>query len=216
MARYICIEGTEGVGKTTQTQKLVDFLRAQGKTVLQTKEPGTQHAPITMELRNFMLNAAYDSQLTKVARELISQTIRSIHMEKVIVPALLDYDFIVQDRGILSGLAYGEACGNDPDLLQTLALIAVPEHFLELGDVYNNVIYLTGDAVKGLAKAKTSKQEFEAGDAIEAKGNSFMEQTARNMDKYSEMFNTTKICVDGKNIDEVFGEILNALDIGDK
>jgi dTMP kinase len=121
MTKYICIEGTEGVGKTTQTQKLVDHLRNLGYSVLQTKEPGTAHSPLTMELRNIMLNAKYEEQLTRTARELISQAIRSIHVEKVIKPAYGKYDFIVQDRGILSGLAYGEACGNDIGWLESLA-----------------------------------------------------------------------------------------------
>src|SRR5271167_1025736 len=120
-ATYICLEGTEGVGKTTQTQKLVDHLRAKGCKVLQTKEPGTAHAPLTMQLRGIMLDKQYDEQLTAPARELISQAIRSIHLEKVVFPALSEYDFIVQDRGILSGLAYGTACGNDEKTINFLA-----------------------------------------------------------------------------------------------
>src|ERR1017187_8360897 len=120
-ARYIVFEGTEGVGKSTQTQKLVDYLRAKGYKVLQTKEPGTSHAPLTMLLRSIMLDKQYDEQLTAPARELISQAIRSIHMDKVVVPALLTHDFIVQDRGVLSGLAYGTACGNELDRIISLS-----------------------------------------------------------------------------------------------
>ena len=121
MAQYIVFEGTEGVGKTTQTQKLVDYLKVQGFSVFHTKEPGTVHSPLTMQLRGIMLDNQYDDQLTQNARELVSQAIRSIHLEKVIRPAMNKYDFIVQDRGILSGLAYGEACGNDIGWLETLA-----------------------------------------------------------------------------------------------
>ena len=82
-ARYIVLEGTEGVGKTTQTVTLVNYLERQGYSCLQTKEPGTVHSPLTMELRNIMLNAKYDEQLTTSSRELISQAIRSIHLEQV-------------------------------------------------------------------------------------------------------------------------------------
>ena len=112
-AKYICLEGTEGVGKTTQTRKLVDTLRARGYAVLETKEPGSPHSPLTMTLRGIMLDNQYDSQMTRPAREFISQAIRSIHLEQVIVPNLYKYDFIIQDRGILSGYAYGTACGNN-------------------------------------------------------------------------------------------------------
>lgn len=212
-ARYICLEGCEGVGKTTQTQKLVDHLRTLGYSVLQTKEPGTSHAPLTMELRNIMLNAKYEEQMTRVARELISQAIRSIHIEKVIKPALDNYDFIIQDRGVLSGLAYGEACGNDIDWLMELAHMATKSVIASPEKLYNNVILLTGNVKAGLDKAISSKQEFEAGDAIEMKGLPFMESVNSNMIKYSNWFNTTTIDVNNKSIDNVFNDIINTLKI---
>lgn len=213
-ARYICFEGVEGVGKTTQTKKLVEYLRTKGHSVLETKEPGSSHSPLTMELRNIMLNAKYDSELTQTARELVSQTIRSIHIEKVIAPALAQYDFIVQDRGILSGLSYGEACGNDFEWLEDLMYEVTPEAVADDPyTLYDDVVYLTGDVRKGLDKAASAKQEFEAGDAIEMKGLSFMEKVNNNMSEYAEMFSTKRVSVDGKSIDEVFADILNALEI---
>lgn len=226
-ARYVCFEGTEGVGKTTQTQKLVDYLRARGYKVLQTKEPGTPLSPLTMELRNIMLNAKYDKEMTVLAREYVSQAIRSIHINNVIAPALEEYDFIVQDRGILSGLAYGQGCGNSLHHMEGLAYdvmehsrIKATNQYDEIHggyrspfNLYDDVIYLTGDAANGLNKAKQTKQEFEAGDAIEAKGASFMQTVAENMDKQSQRFNTHKIPVDGKTIDEVFEGILSALKV---
>jgi dTMP kinase len=214
MAKYICFEGTEGVGKTTQTKKLVQYLVNRGYKVLETKEPGTIHSPLTMQLRKIMLDAQFDHEMTQTAREFVSQAIRSIHLEKVIIPALNDYDFIIQDRGVLSGLAYGEACGNDLDWLLDLAnTVCLPMRINSPADLYDKVVYLTGDVSKGLEKAKSSKQEFEAGDAIEAKGNLFMENVRSNMDRYSGLFNTVRVNVDGKNIEEVFAEIVSALEL---
>lgn len=213
-ATYICFEGTEGVGKTTQTQKLVDHLRAKGYKVLQTKEPGTPLAPLTMLLRGIMLDKQYDDALTAPARELISQAIRSIHFDKVIIPALNEYDFIVQDRGVLSGLAYGTACGNDIDRLTFLAEYVSESARALLNDgIYDSIIYLKGDTSAGLKKAQQAKQEFAAGDAMEARGNSFIKQCSDNMDEFSQAFNTKAISVDGKNIEEVFADILRALNI---
>lgn len=213
-ARYICFEGTEGVGKTTQTQKLADYLRAKGYRVLQTKEPGTPLAPLTMLLRGVMLDKQYDAELTAPARELISQAIRSIHMDKVVVPALLTHDFIIQDRGVLSGLAYGSACGNDLDRLISLSEYITENAREHLNDgIYDDIIYLKGDTSEGLKKALSSKQEFAAGDAMEAKGNSFLQTVSTNMDELAQSFNSRLIQVDGKGIDEVFTEILSALKI---
>lgn len=216
MARYICIEGTEGVGKTTQVQKLVDHYRALGYNVLQTREPGTPHSPLTMELRNIMLNAKYESEMTAVARELVTQTIRSIHLEKVIAPALKEYDFIIQDRGLLSGFAYGDACGHDINWLFELSNKVSHTLGCSPVDMYNDVILLVGNVETGLNNALSSKQEFEAGDAIEMKGLSFMKQVNSNMSRYSRWFNATPISIDGKSIQDVFTDIVNALDIRSK
>jgi dTMP kinase len=215
-ATYICLEGTEGVGKTTQTQKLVDYLRAKGYSVLQTKEPGTSHAPLTLQLRGIMLDKQYDEQLTAPARELISQAIRSIHLEKVIVPAIQQYDYIIQDRGVLSGLAYGTACGNSlDDIMNLVQYICAPIEGAVNDTIYDSIIYLKGDTSAGLKKALQAKQEFAAGDAMEARGNSFLQTCSANMDEMSKAFNTRVVNVDGKNIEEVFSEILRALDIGE-
>ena len=213
-AVYVCLEGTEGVGKTTQTQKLVDFLRAKGYKVLQTKEPGTSHAPLTMQLRGVMLDNQYDDQLTTPARELISQAIRSIHLEKVVAPALYEYDFIIQDRGLLSGASYGTACGNAvEDIGALIDFVTKPcrDQFVE--GIYDVIIYLKGDTSAGLKKALQAKQEFAAGDAMEARGSSFLQTASSLMDEMSEAFNTKAINVDGKDIDAVFREILSALNI---
>ncbi len=207
-ARYICFEGTEGVGKTTQTQKLVDLLRSQGYKVLQTKEPGTPLCPLTMQLRGIMLDNQYDKVLTRQARELISQAIRSIHAERVVNPGLKEYDFIVQDRGILSGLAYGAACENDPDFIDDMmSYIGVAP------SVYDDVVYLRGNIRDGLAKALGAKKEFEAGDAMESRGLGFLDTANNNMRVMSRRFNTLTIDVDGKSIDQVFDEIVSRLDL---
>lgn len=221
-AKYICLEGTEGVGKTTQTKKLAESLRARGYRVLQTKEPGTDLIPLTMMLRGIMLDNQYDAILTKPAREFISQAIRSIHLERLVVPSLYEYDFIIQDRGILSGYAYGEACGNSFDNIYQMTtqnidsaddgkeiLSPVPEY------IYDRVVYLRGDSIKDLKRGKASKQEFESGDAIEARGDSFVDKVSKNMDRMSLRFKTVTIDVGEKSIEQVHNEILTCLELKD-
>lgn len=220
-AKYVVIEGVEGVGKTTQTRLLVDTLRARGFTVLETKEPGSSHSPLTMTLRGIMLDNQYDSQMTRPAREFISQAIRSIHLEQVIVPNIYKYDFIIQDRGILSGYAYGEACGNAFENLQNMAnqnvASADKEHIVfpkRAESIYDCVIYLRGDLIEGLAKAKASKKEFETGDAMESRGVNFMNNVSKNMDNMSNRFRTIKIDVDGLSISNVHSLILSNIGMG--
>ena len=216
-AKYICFEGTEGVGKSTQTQLLVDSLKRLGYKVLATKEPGSVHSPLTMTLRNIMLDNKYNTELTKSAREFISQAIRSIHLEKVIIPAYRQYDYIIQDRGILSGLAYGTACGNSLNDISSYAKqITHPTHpHLSPEHIYDLVIYLQGDTTNDLKKALSAKQEFETGDAMESRGDQFMENVSTYMNILSDRFRVVKIKVIDKTIKEVHEEILINLKLRD-
>ena len=204
-ARYFVFEGIEGLGKTTQVKKLAEYLQNKGYRVLVTKEPGTPLSPLTMELRKLMLDAQFDGEMTMLAREWISQSIRSIHVERVIRPALQEYDFIIQDRGILSGLSYGRACGNDRDWL-----LDMTSRIMQLsGNVtYDRIVLLTGNVETGLSRARSCKQEFQAGDAIEAKGIQFMRNVSDIMIEESRNFNTILINTEERNIDQVFDEIV--------
>jgi len=222
-AIYVCVEGVEGVGKTTQVELLTIKLKELGFKVLKTKEPGTPHLPITMKMRELMLSNEFDNQLTKNSRELISQAIRSIHIEKLIIPSMFEYDFIIQDRGVLSGYSYGVSCGNDIEYLKLLTKNSIT-NALNAGDndfnqrveyipesIYDLVILLDGDVEDSLNKAISSKNEFEAGDAMESRGLQFINRVADTMKEYSLMFNVNRILVNNKTAPEVNQEIMYAV-----
>ena len=120
---YVCIEGTEGVGKSTQTMGIYKSLveKYGADNVVRTSEPGNLHVLLTMKLRELMLDAEFDGSMTKEAREYLSQAARSVNLNSVVVPALLRKQYIIQDRGLLSGYAYGISCGNSESWLKTLA-----------------------------------------------------------------------------------------------
>jgi dTMP kinase len=212
-AKYICFEGTEGSGKTTHTTRLAKYLTDKGFKVLLTKEPGTPLAPLTMELRKIMLDNKYEGEMTVASRELISQAIRSIHIDKIIVPALATHDYIIQDRGLLSGLAYGHACGNSHWFL-TQMMSEVTKNADRHGfELYDKVVYLKNNAARGLARAQQAKQEFAGGDAMESRGTSFIEKCAKDMDEMVEAFPHCTIDVEGKPVEDNFAEILRNLGV---
>ena len=68
---YFCMKGIDGVGKSTQTLKLKDTLasRYNADKICITSEPCSKNAMLTMKLRSLMLDAAWDAQMTKEARE---------------------------------------------------------------------------------------------------------------------------------------------------
>jgi thymidylate kinase len=225
-ARYVVFEGTEGIGKTTQVKKLVQHLRSKGYKVLETKEPGTPHIPETIEMRKYVLDSQYAEVITPLARELITQVIRSIHMEKLIIPAMEEYDFIVQDRGMLSGMSYAAALGHDTRWLEEM-MERVAESFImkyieecsawrPLEGIYDDIILLKGNISQSLNRASSCKQEYKAGDFIEQQGTSLLNKVDHYMDTLSSCFGNqyvSKINVDDKNIEEVFESILSRLNL---
>lgn len=222
-AQYICIEGTEGCYKTTNTRALANALEQSGYKVLQTKEPGTSHIPLTMELRGIMLDKKHDAHLTVRGRELVSQAIRSVHLEKLVSEGLNNYDYIIQDRGLLSGMAYGVACGNlASDILMLVEYITHKFKPTKPGfpawNIYDKIIFLKGDTEKGLQQAQAAKQEFAAGDNIEARGLNFMMQVEANFSSLIDLAakarvssNIVTIDVTAKTPQVILTEILGAV-----
>lgn len=219
---YIVLEGSEGTGKSTQAKLLIESLKNQGYSVLETKEPGTVHSPLTLELRKIMLDAKYEDQMTVEAREYVSQAIRSIHLHKVIYPNFGKYDFIIQDRGVLSGMAYGVACGNALSFIKLLSDGTIGDEGKKLGidlyNLYDHIIVFRGSIKKGLERATAAKKEFEAGDAMENKGVSFLEVVNQNFDSFSKFFKNVHFIdietEDGlRSIEEVQQDILKVLEL---
>lgn len=213
--KYIVLEGVEGCGKSTHCKKLAEYLRTKGYKVLESKEPGTPHAPLTMVLRSIMLDAQYEQLMTAPAREFISQAIRSIHIDKIILPALQEYDFIIQDRGILSGISYGHACGNTHFFLAQLASEVCRNTGGDWHELYDKVIYLKVDPEVGLLSAQATKKEFAAGDIMEAQGAEFMRRVSKDMDEMVHAFPHCTIDMEGKTVDENFNEILRNINLGE-
>jgi thymidylate kinase len=244
---YICFEGSEGVGKTTQVKILVEYLRSLGYLVFETKEPGTVHSPLTMKLRQLILDAKFDNQvgfellkkgvkevlefsdsdmtssalvmiteaqdlilnnqgMNLKARELITQAIRNIHLQKIVKKALPTHDYVIQDRGVLSGLSYGKASGVETDFMYEKNTLSVGEAGLgsDWTQCYDKIIILQGNVASGLKRAQSAKQEFESGDVMEKRGTTFLDQVNDNFNYFSQMVsNVGKIVVDGKTIEEV-------------
>jgi dTMP kinase len=98
--RFITLEGLDGAGKSTHLVWLVDTLRARGKAVVQTREPGG--TPIGEKLRALLL--ADPMHLETEA--LLMFAARREHIAEVIAPALARGDWVVCDRFTDASFAY--------------------------------------------------------------------------------------------------------------
>ncbi len=98
--RFITLEGLDGAGKSTHLVWLVDTLRARGKAVVQTREPGG--TPLGEKLRAMLL--ADPMHLETEA--LLMFAARREHIAQVIEPALARGDWVVCDRFTDASFAY--------------------------------------------------------------------------------------------------------------
>lgn len=119
---FITFEGPEGSGKTTQIQLLADYLQAQGRRVVLTREPGG--TLIGDEIRACLHNVQH-TEMTAVAELLLYSASRAQLVGQLIRPTLADGGIIICDRFADSTLAYqGYGRGLNLDDLKTITQIA--------------------------------------------------------------------------------------------
>src|SRR5213082_561371 len=100
---FISFEGMDGSGKTTQMHRLAARLRNQGRTVLETTEPGGP--PIAMKIRRILLDSA-NQALSPRAELLLYFASRAQNVDEVIRPALERGEVVLSDRFTDSSLVY--------------------------------------------------------------------------------------------------------------
>ena len=112
---FLSFEGIDGAGKSTHIDALAAALRAQGRTVVLTREPGG--TPLAEQLRALVLNDAMDP----LTEALLMFAARRDHLQQVIEPALARGDAVLCDRFTDATFAYqGGGRGFDADVLATL------------------------------------------------------------------------------------------------
>lgn len=100
---FITFEGMDGSGKTTQRTRLAARLRALGKTVLETAEPGGTR--IGTQIRRILLDAA-NQELSPSAELLLYFASRAQNVDESIKPALSRGEIVLADRFTDSSLVY--------------------------------------------------------------------------------------------------------------
>ncbi|OZG63921.1 thymidylate kinase [Bifidobacterium hapali] len=103
---FVSFEGVDGVGKTTQVERLRAYLQERGRAVLVTREPGG--TPLGTALRQLLLyNVASDAaDIAPRAEALIFAADRAQHVAETIRPALERGEVVITDRYLDSSLAY--------------------------------------------------------------------------------------------------------------
>lgn len=98
---FISFEGVDGVGKTTQAERLREYLQSLGREVVMTREPGGTGLGIA--LREMLLHGG---EIGVRAEALLFAADRAQHVHEVIRPALERGAVVITDRYIDSSVAY--------------------------------------------------------------------------------------------------------------
>lgn len=120
--RFVTLEGGEGVGKTTQTRLLAEWLGKKGVDVEITREPGG--APGAEEIRELLMDPA--AEWTPASEALLHFAARANHHVMRIAPALKRGAWVVSDRFADSTRAYqGYGLGLDPAAIDMLGKLTL-------------------------------------------------------------------------------------------
>jgi dTMP kinase len=111
---FVCLEGGEGSGKSTQSRLLREALEAEGFGVLLTFEPGD--TAVGKELRRIVLDPATGT-LSDRCEALLYAADKAEHVDTVVRPALERGEVVITDRYVDSTLAY-QGAGRSLDVAE--------------------------------------------------------------------------------------------------
>ena len=151
---FIAFEGGEGAGKSTQVRMLAEALRATGREVITTFEPGD--TAVGRQLREILLGHETGS-LDSRTEALLYAADRAEHVAHVVQPALDSGAVCISDRYIDSSIAYqGAGRVLDPDEVKQLSEWATDGLWPDL------TVLLDIDPEVGLTRFNTPADRLEA------------------------------------------------------
>ncbi len=110
---FITVEGSDGVGKSTQIHNIENYFLKLGYEVQLTREPGGTR--IGDKLRDILLDVSND-EMNEMTEMLIYAASRAQHIKELIEPSLKKGKIVISDRYIDSSIAYqgyGRRLGED-------------------------------------------------------------------------------------------------------
>lgn len=199
--KFITIEGTDGSGKSTQIELLMDYLRKKGADVIFTREPGGTQ--ISEKIREIILDVD-NSEMTGITEALLYAAARSQHVEEKIILALEAGKIIICDRFVDSSIAYqGAARG-----LGAEKIMGINEAALH-GIMPDMTLFFDLSPEKGILRKKNER----ALDRLEKEKMDFHEKVYEGYKNLCKKYPERIKPIDAdRSIDEVHSEVIEVID----
>ena len=133
---FVCVEGLDASGKTTQAKLLTTNLRRKGFDAVYTTEPSG--GQVGRLIRSFVLNR--DDRVPIALEALLFAADRVDHVEGEVKPLLKQGKVVVCDRYVYSSLAYQGAAGLDVEWIEYVNRFALRPNQAILLDVPTDVV----------------------------------------------------------------------------
>lgn len=118
----ITFEGIEGCGKSTQLEKIYEWLKSMNISTVKTREPGG--TKIGRKIRELLLDPE-SKDMSSLTELFLYSADRAQHVKEIIEPALENRNIILCDRFYDATIAYqGHARNLDLNLIEKLNTIA--------------------------------------------------------------------------------------------
>ncbi len=160
MSFLVSLDGIDGVGKSTQIQRLAAHLQSLGYDVLCVRDPGS--TPIGARLREILLDS--DMQLHRRTEAMLFMASRCEMIETTIRPALESGQVVISDRFLLANVVYQSVGGNVP-----------AERLWEMGRWANNGLAPDLTILMDMPAEDALKRLDRAADRMEARGLLYMQ-----------------------------------------
>jgi dTMP kinase len=178
---FVTFEGVDGSGKTTQADLLSDHLRAEGREVVATREPGGTQ--LGERIRELVLHSG---PMAPWAEAALFTAARAQLVDEVIRPALARGADVVCDRYIDSSLAY-----------QGLARGLGVERVLEMNLLATGSLLPDRTFYLRLPARTAADRRGDDLDRFEQEGAEFAGEVARAYDELAEIFGERLVVTDG-------------------
>jgi dTMP kinase len=120
---FFSFDGIDGAGKSTQQERFLAWLRAQGRTVVECRDPGSTE--LGEKLRSLLLDRS-SMAICRPSEMFLYMAARAQLVAEVIQPALQSGKTVVCDRFLLANIVYqGHAGGIDPATVREVGKVAV-------------------------------------------------------------------------------------------